>query len=153
MLPPLPTDQYVPRRENVLGKQASVGRPSIVLPIVATVAAMACFQIGAAIAKALFPVTGPQGAAVIRLCLGAAILLAFTRPWRAWPDRAPLLPLAGLGISMAVVIFMLFLALERLPLGVAIALQFLGPLRSQSLALDELPTSYGPRSLRVAFGV
>lgn len=94
----------------------------------ATVAAMASFQIGAALAKGLFPAAGPQGAAALRLCLGAAMLMALARPWRAWPRRAPLLPVLGLGASMAGAMLMLFLALERLPLGIAIALQFLGPL-------------------------
>lgn len=100
----------------------------IVLPIMATIAAMAAFQIGAALAKGLFPLVGPQGAATLRLCLGAAMLMAIARPWRAWPRRAPLLPVLGLGLSMAGVILMFFLAIDRLPLGVAIALQFLGPL-------------------------
>lgn len=100
----------------------------IAFPVLATIAAMASFQIGAALAKGLFPAVGPQGAAALRLCLGAAMLLALARPWRTWPRRAPMLPLFGLGLSMAGAMLMLFLALERLPLGPAIALQFLGPL-------------------------
>jgi inner membrane transporter RhtA len=100
----------------------------ILLPIVATIAAMAAFQIGAATAKSLFPAVGPQGAATLRLGLGAVMLMAIARPWRAWPNHAPLLPVLGLGCSMAGVILMFFLALNRLPLGVAMALQFLGPL-------------------------
>ena len=68
------------------------------------------------------------GAATLRLCLGAALLIALARPWRGWPDRPAWLPLMGLGVAMAAVIVLFFLALERLPLGVVIALQFLGPL-------------------------
>jgi inner membrane transporter RhtA len=86
------------------------------------------FQLGAALAKGLFPLAGPLGTATIRLGLGAVLLVAVVRPWRAWPRRAPILPLVGLGLSMAGVILLFFLAMERLPLGVAIALQFLGPL-------------------------
>jgi inner membrane transporter RhtA len=89
---------------------------------------MACFQIGAAVAKGLFPAVGPQGATTLRLCLGGAMLLAVARPWRRWPRQAPLLPLIGLGVAMAGTILLFYLAIERLPLGVAIALQFLGPL-------------------------
>ncbi|NUZ04368.1 EamA family transporter [Piscinibacter koreensis] len=98
------------------------------LPPLATIAAMASFQVGAALAKILFPVVGPQGSATLRLGLGALTLLLLTRPWRRWPRGAPLLPLVGLGCSMAGVIVMFYLALERLPLAVAMALQFLGPL-------------------------
>lgn len=97
-------------------------------PVLAVVTAMACFQVGAAFAKGLFPAVGPQGAATIRMVLGAAILLALTRPWRNWPGATPVWPLLGLGLSMAAVIGMFYQAIGRLPMGVAISLQFLGPL-------------------------
>ncbi len=89
---------------------------------------MACFQIGAALAKGLFPLVGPQGAAALRLSLGAVMLLALVRPWRRWPNPAPVAGLIGLGLSMAAAIVFFYLAIERLPLGVAISLQFMGPL-------------------------
>ena len=98
------------------------------LPLLATLSAMACFQIGAACAKSLFPVIGPQGAAALRLSLGAVMLLVIVRPWRSWPRRAPILALLGLGAATAGAVLMFYLAQSRLPLGVAIALQFLGPL-------------------------
>lgn len=114
--------------EGGVDKDRAWGPFGIVLPVMATVAAMAAFQVGAAFAKALFPAVGPQGAATLRLCLGAAMLMAISRPWRAWPRGAPVLAVLGLGLSMAAVILMFYLALDRLPLGVTIALQFLGPL-------------------------
>jgi inner membrane transporter RhtA len=89
---------------------------------------MASFQVGAAIAKQLFPAIGPLATATLRLSLGAILLLAVVRPWRGWPRRAPLLPLFGLGLSLPGVILMFYLAMARLPLAVAITLQFLGPL-------------------------
>jgi inner membrane transporter RhtA len=100
----------------------------MVLPLSATAAAMAAFQIGAGLAKGLFPTMGPEGAATLRLCLGGVTLLVITRPWRNWPRDAPVLPLFGLGIALAGTILLFYLAIERLPLGIAIALQFLGPL-------------------------
>jgi len=103
-------------------------RAGIALPLLATAGAMAAFQVGAGLAKGLFPAIGPEGAASLRLCLGGAMLVALTRPWRNWPRAAPLLPLCGLGLAMAATILLFYLAIERLPLGVAIALQFLGPL-------------------------
>jgi inner membrane transporter RhtA len=56
------------------------------------------------------------------------MLVALTRPWRNWPRAAPLLPLCGLGLAVAATILLFYMAIERLPLAVAIALQFLGPL-------------------------
>ena len=106
----------------------SEGRSSIVLPLLALVGAMATFQSGAAVAKSLFPAVGAEGAAALRLSLGAIMLLALVRPWRAWPKRAPVWLLAGLGAAMGLTILFFYLALSRLPLGVAISLQFLGPL-------------------------
>lgn len=100
----------------------------VLLPVAAVVAATASFQVGASIAKGLFPVVGPQGAATLRLILGSAMLLVVARPWRNWPAHAPLLPLVGLGLASGGGVLFFYLAIGRLPQGVAIALQFLGPL-------------------------
>src|SRR5580692_10873429 len=98
------------------------------LPLLATLGAMACFQVGAAFAKTLFPAVGPLGAVTLRLGFGAIMLVAIARPWRNWPRRAPIWPLLGLGVAAGGAVAMFYLAQSRLPLGVAIALQFLGPL-------------------------
>lgn len=103
-------------------------RTAILLPIAAVVAAMAAFQVSAAFAKSLFPVMGAQGAAALRLTLGGLMLLVISRPWRNWPKGGPWLAVAGLGVSVAGAVFLFYSAISRLPLGVAIALQFLGPL-------------------------
>ena len=100
----------------------------LLLPIAAVVLAMAAFQVSAAFAKQLFPVLGPQGAAALRLTLGALMLLALTRPWRGLRRDAPWGALIGLGVSTGLAVLMFYAAIARLPLGVAIALQFLGPL-------------------------
>lgn len=99
-----------------------------ILPLLSVICATAAFQIGAALAKGLFPAVGPTGAAALRLGLAALLLLALSRPWRAWPARAPRLPLLGLGLSLGGVMLLFYLALTRAPLGVVISLQFLGPL-------------------------
>ncbi|WP_374469404.1 DMT family transporter [Phenylobacterium sp.] len=98
------------------------------LPLAACVTATAAFQIGAAIAKGLFPAVGAPGAAALRLLLGSAMLLAWARPWRDWPEKPRLSLLLGLGAATAGAILFFYLAIARLPLGMAIALQFLGPL-------------------------
>jgi inner membrane transporter RhtA len=109
--------------------EAAARRPlGIVVPILAVVAAMAAFQVGAALAKDLFPAIGPTGAAALRLLFGSLMLLALVRPWRNWPKDAPLASMLGLGLAMAGAIQMFYLAIDHLPLGIAIAIQFLGPL-------------------------
>lgn len=100
----------------------------MLVPILAVIAAMAAFQVGAAFGKNLFPAIGPTGAAALRLLFGAIMLLALMRPWRNWPKDAPLVSMLGLGLAMAGAIQMFYLAIDHLPLGIAIAIQFLGPL-------------------------
>jgi len=100
----------------------------MLLPLLATTAAMACFQAGAAVAKGLFPAVGPQGAAALRLTFGALFLIVIGRPWRRWPTPAPLWPIVGLGLAVAGSVLCFFQALTHLPLGVALPLQFIGPL-------------------------
>jgi inner membrane transporter RhtA len=100
----------------------------MLLPIAAVVIAMAGFQVSASFAKSLFPILGAEGASALRLSLGAIMLWALVRPWRAWPRQGQWLPLLGLGVAVAAAVLMFYQALARLPQGVAIALQFLGPL-------------------------
>lgn len=100
----------------------------VLLPYAAVIGATSAFQGGAALAKSLFPVLGPQGTATLRIILGALMLVAVARPWRRWPARAPLLSILGLGLATAGAVLFFYLSLGRLPQGVAIALQFLGPL-------------------------
>jgi inner membrane transporter RhtA len=100
----------------------------LLLPIAAVVCAMAAFQVSASFAKQLFPVMGALGAAALRLSLGALMLVAFTRPWRGLSRDAPWIALAGLGLSTGMAVALFYGAISRLPQGVAIALQFLGPL-------------------------
>ncbi|MCC7268360.1 MAG: EamA family transporter [Caulobacteraceae bacterium] len=100
----------------------------LALPVLAVTAAVACFQFGAALAKGLFPALGAQGAASLRTLFAALLLVAIARPWRVWRPDLPKAPLLGLGVSMAAAVLFFYLAIDRLPLGMAIALQFLGPL-------------------------
>lgn len=103
-------------------------KTSPVLPLAATLGAMAAFQIGASIAKGLYPSVGPEGAAGLRLALGAAMLVVLVRPWRNWPKDAKLGPLIGLGVSAGAAVLFFYIANGRVPQAVAISLQFLGPL-------------------------
>jgi inner membrane transporter RhtA len=86
------------------------------------------FQMGASIAKALFPLFGPLGTVGLRLWIAALVLCILVRPWRAVPDRATLLLVARYGTAICAMNMMFYLSLARLPLGVAVAIEFLGPL-------------------------
>ncbi|MGC5749072.1 EamA family transporter [Gluconobacter sp. NFX36] len=86
------------------------------------------FQIGATLAKGLFPLFGPTGMVGLRVCMAALILLAIWRPTRMTLTPAAWKLLLPYGASVAVMNFCFYVALVRLPLGIVVALEFTGPL-------------------------
>ena len=93
-----------------------------------TVASMLAAQLGAALSVGLFPVIGTAGSAWLRLTFGAVIFLALVRPrWSAWTWRDVKAP-ALLGVVSGVMTLVFLAAIDRLPLGTTVAIDFLGPL-------------------------
>jgi inner membrane transporter RhtA len=101
---------------------------SIAVPIVALMVAMACFQLGAALAKELFPIVGAGSTAALRLALATVILFAVWRPWHIRFTRKQLVTLVVYGVAMGWMNFLFYLALSYIPLGITMALEFTGPL-------------------------
>jgi inner membrane transporter RhtA len=85
-------------------------------------------QFGAALAKTLFDDLGPGGTAFLRVAFAAVMLVALWRPQLR--DRPPreLLLAAGFGLSLAGMNLSFYEALDRIPLGVAVTFEFVGPL-------------------------
>ena len=98
------------------------------MPIAALLAAMLCFQMGATLAKSLFPIVGAGGTAALRLAIAAAILLAVWRPWHIRFTRRELRTLIVYGVAMGWMNYLFYLALSYIPLGITMALEFTGPL-------------------------
>jgi inner membrane transporter RhtA len=85
-------------------------------------------QLGAAIAKTLFDSLGPGGTVFLRVAFAALMLLLLVRPTLGGHDRAAYLVAGLFGLALAGMNFSLYLAIDRIPLGVAVTLEFLGPL-------------------------
>jgi inner membrane transporter RhtA len=83
---------------------------------------------GASLAKQLFIAIGTESTSVIRLAVAAFFLLIIWRPWRTKLNRGQLKIIATYGICLGVMNFLFYLAIARLPLGIAIAIEFIGPL-------------------------
>lgn len=107
----------------VLPRKLPVWVPAIILLI-----AMTSIQGGASLAKSLFPLVGAPGVTALRLALGTLILVIVFKPWRLRFTREQRLPLLFYGLSLGAMNYMFYLAIQTVPLGVAVALEFTGPL-------------------------
>lgn len=85
-------------------------------------------QTGASFAKMLFPLVGAPGATALRLSLAALVLLAVFRPWRHALTRGQWRAVLLYGAVMGAMNLFFYAALEHIPLGLAVALEFTGPL-------------------------
>ena len=85
-------------------------------------------QLGAAVAKALFGEVTPTGMVWLRLVTSAVVLGALARPtWRG-RSRSDWAVVVGFGITLGVMNWAIYQAFARIPLGVAVTIEFVGPL-------------------------
>jgi inner membrane transporter RhtA len=146
---------------------------TIAAPIAVLIAAMFCFQLGAVIAKGLFPILGAAGTTALRMGLASLILLAVWRPWRMRFRPRELRVIVYYGLALGCMNFFFYLSLSTIPLGIAVALEFAGPLALAMAAsrraidflwiltaalglLALLPLGFGSRtldSMGVAYGL
>lgn len=89
---------------------------------------MLCVQVGLAIAVTLIDRIGVEGAAWLRLAWAGILLLLIVRPKRAAFTRSSFAMCIVLGVVTAAITLLFMAALDRIPLGTASALEFLGPL-------------------------
>lgn len=98
------------------------------LPALAVLGSVVSLCVGSSYAKTLFPVLGPAGTTAMRLVVAAAILLAAWRPWRTPLARDHVGRIAVYGAVLGTMNLLFYLAIARIPLGIAIAIEFTGPL-------------------------
>lgn len=103
-------------------------RASVWLPIAVILIAMLSIQSGASLAKSLFPLIGAPGVTALRIALGTVILVIIFKPWRLRFKKEQRLPLLLYGLSLGAMNYLFYLSLQTIPLGIAVALEFTGPL-------------------------
>lgn len=97
------------------------------IAIGAVLVAMTCISGGATIAKQLFPLVGPSGATALRLGFAAAIMALIFRPW-GLSLKGNWRTLLLYGLCLAGMNLAFYAALQFIPLGIAIAIEFASPL-------------------------
>jgi inner membrane transporter RhtA len=91
-------------------------------------------QMVASFSVKLYPVVGAMGTTALRQIFAAIILCVIFKPWQAMPERKYWRDLAIYGVILGVMNLTFYLALARLPQGIAVAIEFLGPLSVAILA-------------------
>jgi len=97
-------------------------------PFPAVFLAIISVQIGAALAKSLFPALGAAGTSTLRVGISAIILFAFNRPNLRALSAVQWKAIIPYGICLGIMNGVFYLSLSRIPLGLAVALEFIGPL-------------------------
>ena len=103
-------------------------RPAGALPLAALAASLVSQNLGAAIAKSLFPVVGVEGMTALRIGLSALLLLAFWRPWRMPVARRDIGNVVIYGAMLGGMNLCIYHAFGRIPIGIATAIETTGPL-------------------------
>lgn len=112
------------------GSRAGIPGSAVAFVVVGLV----CQEVGASIAVLLFGQVGPLGMVMLRLGFSAIILLAIARPRLRGHGRRDWGAVVVFGLVLAVMNGLFYLALDRLPLGVAVTIEVLGPLTLSIIA-------------------
>ena len=105
-----------------------IPRAAAVPPWGLAVSAMLSVQLGSALSVHLISTVGPAGTAWLRLSAGALIFLALARPPLRSIRRHDVPAIVGLGVTTGLQTIAFLAAIDRIPLGTAVAVEFLGPL-------------------------
>lgn len=104
------------------------------LPLLAVLGSVTALGIGTSFAKQLFPQVGSLGTTALRVGFSALLLLALWRPWR-WPlSRADAGSILRYGVALGFMNLLFYMSLRTIPFGVAVAIEFSGPLLVAMLA-------------------
>jgi inner membrane transporter RhtA len=115
--------------------RAATGRPSDRVTGIALMTGSALSnQLGAATAALAFPVLGPAGVVAVRQWVAGAVLAGTVRPRFASFTREQWRPVLALAVIFATMNLSLYTAIDRIGLGLAVTLEFLGPLSVALLA-------------------
>ena len=116
----------------------NISATSPLVSVLLLLVSMSSIQASASLAKTIFPLVGPAGTTALRLLVASAILLVVMRPWKKAIPRSAWKVIAVFGLATASMNLCFYEALSRIPLGVAVGLEFTGPLTVAMLSSRRL---------------
>ena len=99
-----------------------------IFPMLIVLLAIISTQTGSALAKQLFPIWGAIGTTMVRITLAAVMLQCLWRPWTCLPPARQWPALGFYGLALGCMNMLFYLAIQRIPLGIAVAFEILGPM-------------------------
>ncbi|QIQ22247.1 EamA family transporter [Zophobihabitans entericus] len=97
-------------------------------PILLLLVSMSSVQGSASLAKYLFPVLGPAGMTAWRLVFSCIMLSLVFKPWKKKITKQAALPIVIYGIALGCMNLSFYYAIQRIPLGVTVAIELIGPI-------------------------
>lgn len=102
--------------------------PSWLSPVWLVVGAIVSVQLGASFAKSLFELAPPTAIAWLRMAVAALVLMLVARPRLTGRTAAEWRDVVGYGIALATMNWAIYMSFSRIPIGLAVTIEFLGPL-------------------------
>lgn len=126
---PVPPSQEV-RAAGAAGRRfgAGAGAGGRLGSVALVVGGIVSLQFGSSVAVLLFPRAGAMGVVTLRLVVAAVVLLVVCRPRLRGHSRADWATVLGFGVALVGMNSLFYQAIDRIPLGAAVTLEFLGPL-------------------------
>ena len=101
----------------------------VLIATAAVLGAVVALGMGTSLAKQLlFPALGAQGTSALRVGFSALVLICVFRPWRHTQTRSQWLAIARYGLALGVMNLLFYMAIQTIPFGLAVAIEFVGPL-------------------------
>lgn len=118
----------MPSTDGVGVTEVTSHRFANILPLLAVLGSVTALGIGTSFAKQLFPQVGSLGTTALRVGFSALLLLVLWRPWR-WPlSRTDAVSILRYGVALGFMNLLFYMSLRTIPFGVAVAIEFSGPL-------------------------
>ncbi|GAA5614182.1 threonine/homoserine exporter RhtA [Streptomyces platensis] len=125
---PIPPSPEVLTAEAQAGRAGGAGARGRIGSVALVIGGIVSLQFGSSVAVLLFPRAGALGVVTLRLVVAALVLLIVCRPKLRGHARGDWATVLAFGVALAGMNSLFYQAIDRIPLGAAVTLEFLGPL-------------------------